>query len=156
MKDPALELQVQETNLLMSELKSFRDIVISTINTEVVVPDNEAKLNRLKETVPQTAKKLYSDLCEDYDATAEGIIGMVPDLSRLIKFTDLEKRKLIDSWHRYYMKLYFILGMLKSRAEKLDELNLVGLKMRKFTFSPVTIAIILMALIFLVFILMSQ
>ena len=151
MKDPVLDIQVHEVTLLMSELKSFRDIIVTTLNTEVVVSENETRLAKLREKVPEMSRKLYSDLCEGYDDTAEEIVNSVLDLSKLIKFTDLEKRKLLERWHKYYMKLYFMIGKLTSRKEKVESLNMVKLKTRAFLFSPATIIVIIAIIIFLVF-----
>lgn len=156
MKDAALDLQIQEVTSLMSELKSFRDIVVSTLNTEVVAPENEERLNKLKQAVPEAAKKLYSDLCENYDETPEQVVESVSDLPRLIKFTELEKRKLMEAWHKYYMKLYFILGTLTSRKERVESLSVLKLKTRSLIFNPATIIIILGAIIFLVFVLLFR
>ena len=156
MNDPALDVQINQVALLMSELKSFRDIVVSTLNTEVVVPENEARLAKLKETVPDAAKKLYSDLCEDYDDAPESIVSGVSDLSLLIKNTELEKHKLIEAWHKYYLKLYFINGRLKSRKEKVESLSLGMIKARKLLLSPVTIIAVLAVVVFLVFIYLSK
>ena len=156
MNDPALDLQMREITILMSELKSFRDIVVSTLNTEVVVPENEERLTRIKETVPGAAQKLYSQLFEDYDGTAEKIVNRISNLSLLIKFTDLEKRKLLETWHKYYMQLYYMLGMLQVRKEKIESLNISRQKLRRFLLSPVTITVILAAIVLLVFILLSR
>ena len=156
MKDPALDLQMQEVALLMSELKSFREIVVSTLNTEVVVPENETRLAKLKQTIPELTRKLYSDLCEDYDQTPEKTVAAVEDLPRLIKYTDLEKRKLMEAWHRYYMKLHFMIGRLKDRKRKVESLNTAGLKARQFLFSPFTIIAVLALVVFLVFVYFSQ
>ena len=156
MKDPALDLQINEVTLLMSELRSFRDIVVTTLNTEVVVPENEARLAKLKETIPEMTRKLYSDLCEDYNETPEKTVKGVESLPRLIKYTDLEKRKLMEAWHRYYMKLHFIIGQLKNRKKKVESLNLVQLKTRHFLLSPFTIIIVLAIIVFIVFVYFSQ
>ena len=156
MKDPVLDVQMQDVTHFMSELKSFRDIVVSTLNTEVVVPENEARLTKLKETIPARARKLYAGLSEDYDDSAEKVVGRVSDLSLLIKYTDLEKRKLLESWHKCYLGLYFIIGRLKRRKELVESLNLVTRKLRGFLLSPVTILIVLGVLVFLVFIYLSR
>jgi hypothetical protein len=155
MKDPVLELQMQEVSHLISELKAFRDILVSTLNTEVVVPDYEAKLTKLKETIPESARKLYSDLYEDYDSTTADMVSNVSDLSLLIKFTDLEKRKLLEAWHKYYLKMHFMLGKLKSRKEKLESLSLSSLKAKNLFFSPYFMILVLGIIIFLVFIYLS-
>ena len=156
MKDTALDVQMHQVALLMSELKSFRDIVVSTLNTEVVVPENEARLAKIKETIPDAAKKLYSNLCENYDDAAEKIVHGVSDLSLLIKNSDLEKRKLLEAWHKYYLKLYFMNGRLKSRKEKVESLSFGKLKAKKLLFSPFTVIIVLAIIVFLVFIYLSK
>ena len=156
MRDPTLDLQIQEVTVLMSELKAFRDIVVSTLNTEVVVPENETRLAKLKETVAETAKKLYSDLCEDYDNTAAKVINSVESLPRLIKYTDLEKRTIMEMWHKYYMKLHTIIGELKSRNEKVESLNMLKLHIRQALFSPVTLIVLLAVIVFAGFMYLSR
>ena len=101
-------------------------------------------------------KKLYSDLQEDYDDTPEKTVNGVEDLPRLIRYTDLEKRKLMEAWHRYYMKLHFMIGRLKDRKKKVETLNLVELKAKQFLFSPFTIIVVLAVIVFLVFVYFSQ
>jgi len=156
MKDQVLDMQMQEIGHLISDLKTFRDIIVSTLNTEVVVPDNEARLTKLKETIPETAQKLYSELYEDYEPTAETILNNVSDLSILIKLTDLEKRKLLEAWHKYYLKLHFMLGKLKRRKEKLESLSSGSLKTRRLIFNPYTIIIILGIIVLLMFMYLSK
>ena len=156
MKDPVLDLQIQGVTVLMSELKTFRDIVVSTLNTEVVVPENETRLAKLKETVPENARKLYSDLCEDYDNTAEKVINSVEGLPRLIKYTDLEKRTVLETWHKYYMNLHVIIGNLKNRKEKIESLNTLKLHIRQALFSPATLIVLLAIIVFVVFMYLSR
>jgi hypothetical protein len=156
MKDQVLDMQMQEVGHLISDLKTFRDIIVSTLNTEVVVPDNEARLTKMKETIPAAAQKIYSDLSEDYEPTAETILHSVSDLSILIKLTDLEKRKLLESWHKYYLKLHFMLGRLKQRKEKLESQSSGSMKTRKLIFNPYTIIIILGIIVLLMFMYLSK
>lgn len=156
MKDEVLDVEVQEVGYLISALKTFKDIVVSTLNTEVVVPDNEARLLKLKEEIPQVTQRLYEKLNEDYDPSAENIINSVTDLSVLIKLTDLEKRKLLESWHKYYLKLHFMLGKLKKRKEKLESLNPGRIKIKRILLSPYTIIIILGIFILFLFIYLSK
>jgi len=156
MRDPVLDLQIQEVTVLMSELKTFRDIVVSTLNTEVVVPENETRLEKLKETVAEAAKKLYSDLCEDYDDTAEKVIDSVESLPRLIKYTNLEKRTVLEMWHKYYMNLHVMIGELKSRKEKVESLNTLKLHAQRALFSPATLIVLLAVIVFVVFMYLSR
>lgn len=156
MNDEILDVEMREVGHLISEFKTFRDIIVSTLNTEVVVPDNEARLAKLKEEIPKVAKKLYTELNEDYEPASEAILNNVTDLSILIKLTDLEKRKLIESWHKYYLKLHFMLGKLKQRKEKLESINPGTLKARKLLFSPYGIIIILGIIVLLMFIYLSR
>jgi hypothetical protein len=156
MRDLKLEQEMALLRSLMSEAKAFRDIVQATIVTEVVVPEHETRFEELRTSLPGLSKQFQAEvgIAPDDDKPLVGDAGQlfakVDALPAVIRLTDLEKRKLYDQWHRYYMGLYAVQGRLALRKERLDALSAVGLSFKRFLLNPFVLLIIIGALVLLV------
>jgi hypothetical protein len=150
MRDLKLEQELTLLRSLMSEAKAFRDIIQATLNMEVVVPEHENRFESLRTTFPELAARFQRELGLPTDDSADQLFKSVKDLPSLVRSTDLEKTKLQARWHRYYMGLYEIQGRLKIRREKLDALNPMALKLKRFVLNPFVLVIIIGALVLLV------
>lgn len=159
MRDLRLEQEMTLLRALMSEAKAFRDIVQATIVTEVVVPEHETRFEELKTSLPQLSTQFQAEvgIAPDDKPTigdAQQLFAKVNSLPAVIRLTDLEKRKLYDRWHRYYLGLYAVQGRLALRKERLDALSVVGLSLKRFLLNPFVLLIIIGALVLLVLALM--
>ena len=143
MKDPKLEEEISTLSILMSSLKNLGDVISSTLRSEVVMPENERRLNYLRENLPVLSRKFYDEVGLAQDYGVDKLLEQVVDLGAVIKLTDLEKRKFFDGWHKIYMNLYFLMGKLKYRKEKVERLNLFKLRMRRLVKNPIFILICL-------------
>jgi len=150
MRDIKLEQELALLHSLMGEAKAFRDIVQATLNMEVVIPEHENRFESLRTTLPELSRQFQREVGLAEDNSAEQLFKSVKDLPALVRFTDLEKTKLHSRWHRYYLDLYEAQGRLKQRKEKLDALNSVALKLKRFFLNPFVLLIILGALALLV------
>ncbi|MBN1918334.1 MAG: hypothetical protein JW889_10515 [Verrucomicrobia bacterium] len=160
MRDLRLEHEMALLRSLMGEAKAFRDITQATIMTEVVVPEHETRFEELRKTLPELSVQFQHEVglpeaeAERLAGNAEKLFGGVSALPAVIRFTDLDKRKLYDQWHRYYLGLYAVQGRLKMRKERLDALSVVNLRLRRLVFNPFVLLILIGALVLLVLALM--
>jgi hypothetical protein len=150
MRDLKLEQELALLRSVMAEAKAVRDIVQATLSTEVVVPENERRLESLRASLPKLSSRLAQEIGLPEDTSVEQLFDKVTDLPLLVRFTDLEKSKLYDLWHRWYMGLYAVQGRLKWRKEKLDELSPVALTVKRFFLNPFLLLILIGALALLV------
>lgn len=150
MHDLRLEHEMALLRSLMGEVKAFRDIVQATVVTEVVVPEHEARFEELRKTLPELSARFRREVGLPEDDSAEKLFGRISALTAVIRLTDLDKRKFYDQWHRYYLDLYAVQGRLKVRKERLDALNVVGLRLRRIVFNPFVLLILIGALVLLV------
>ena len=156
MRDLKLEQEMVLLRSLMGEAKAFRDIVQATVVTEVVVPEHEARFEELRTGLPALSSQFQGELglaAEEGErllGSAEKLFGKISALPAVIRLTDLEKRKLYDQWHRYYLGLYAVQGRLKMRKEQLDALSPVVLGLKRFVFNPFVLLVLIGALVLLV------
>ncbi len=151
MKDPKLEEQISTLSTFMSSLKNLSDVISSTLRSEVVMPENERRLNYLRENLPVLSRKFYDEVSLPQDYAVDKLLEQVVDLGVVIKLTDLEKRKFFDSWHKIYMDLYFLMGKLEYRKEKVERLNLFKLRAKKLVKNPIFILICLGIIALIIF-----
>ncbi len=153
MRDPKLEQELTLLQSLMREAKAFRDIIQATLSTEVVVPENEGRLEVLREGLPALSQRFCEAVGLADDHTVEGLFESVQDLPSLVRLTELKKNKLYDRWHRYYMGLYAVQGRLKQRKERLDEFRAATKALKRFVLNPFVLLIIAGVLVLLVLVL---
>jgi hypothetical protein len=150
MKDLKLEQELALLRSAMAEAKALRDIVQATLSTEIVVPENERRLESLRKSLPELSTRLRQEVGLAEDKSVGQLFNKVTDLPSLVRFTDLEKSKLYDLWHRWYMGLYAVQGRLKWRKEKIEALSPVALTMKRFFLNPFVLLILIGALVLLV------
>jgi len=150
MKDLKLEQELALLQSVMSEAKAFRDIIQATLSTEVVVPEHETRMEALRESLPALARRFRQEAGLPEDDSPERLFQRVKDLSSVVRLTDLDRFKLHDHWHRYYMGLFAVQGRLKRRKEKLDEFSPVRLSLKRFFLNPFVLLILAGALVLLV------
>jgi hypothetical protein len=150
MRDLRLEHEMALLRALMGEAKALRDTVQATVATEVVVPEHESRFEELRKGLPELSRQFQREVGLPEDDSAEKLFSMVDALPEVIRLTDLEKRKLYDQWHRYYLGLYAVQGRLKLRKERLDALSVVGLRLRRILLNPFLLLVLIGALVLLV------
>ena len=153
MRDPKLEQELTLLQSLMGEAKAFRDIIQATWSTEVVVPENEGRFEVLREGLPALSQRFCEAAGLADNHTVEELFGSVKDLPSIIRFTDLEKNKLYDRWHRYYMGLYAVQGRLKQRKERLDGISPAAQTLKRLLLNPFVLLIVAGVLVLLVLVL---
>lgn len=141
MTDPMLDEQIALVKACMESFRRFHQIFNNAALTETVVPEDEGKLQDLRQTLPQQWDSLFRALGLRSDDSVRSIVALASSLSTVIVLTDFEKRKLYDLWHRAYMKLNFLLGRLGHRRERLQALSRGKLKTKKLVSSPVFVLI---------------
>jgi hypothetical protein len=150
MKDQRLEYEMALLRSLMSEAKAFRDIVQATIQTEVVVPEHESRFEELRTKLPELSLGFQREVGLPEDDSAGKLFDKVEKLPSVIRLTDLERNKLYDRWHHYYMGLYAVQGRLKVRKERLDALSAFVLGLKRLLLNPFVLLIVIGALVLLV------
>ena len=142
MIDPKLEEEIALLTRCMETLKRFHDICDKTILTETVVPEDERKIQELREALPGQWDSLLWQLHLHDDDSVRIIVKMVSSLSAVVIMTHFQTRKLYALWHRSYMKLHFLLGKLQYRKERLQAIRPARLKAKKFLIRPVFVIIV--------------
>jgi hypothetical protein len=150
MRDLKLEQELALLRSVMAEGKALRDIVQATLSTEVVVPEHERRLESLRQSLPAVSTRLRQEVGLAEDKSVEQLFDKVTDLPSLVRFTEMEKSKLYDLWHRWYLGLYAVQGRLKWRKEKLEALHPATLGLKRYLLNPFLLLILIGALALLV------
>jgi len=154
MTDPKLEEEIGLVKGCLESLKRFHDTFDNALLTEMVVPEDEGKLQELRATLPLQCDSLFERLGLHRDNSIDQIVEMASSLSVVIMLTDFQKRKLYDVWHKAYTKLSLLLGRLQYRKERLEALGAARLKARRFLASPIFV-ILVMVIALLIFLLLQ-
>jgi hypothetical protein len=155
MTDPKLDEEINLLKKCMDALKRFHDIFDNAVLTETVVPDDEGKLQELRQSLPQKWDSLFQSLGLKRDDSVRSLVDAASSLSAVNLFTDYQKRKLYDLWHKTFMRLHFLLGKLQYRKERLQALPAGRLRAKKFFASPLFVVLVVVVLV-LLYILLRQ
>jgi len=149
MTDPKIEKEIALLKKCMAMLRDFHDIFDDAILTETAVPQDEGRLQQLRENLPGEWDSLFRQLGVRRDDSVYAMVKTASSLPAVIVMTVFQRRKLYDLWHKAYMKLHFLLGKLQHRKERLEDLRPGRLKAKKFLKSPVMVIIIAMVVLLL-------
>lgn len=142
MTDPKLEEEISLLTRCMETLRRFHDIFDKAVLTETVVPEDERKIQALREALPGEWDSLHRQLHLRNDDSVRIIVDMVTSLSAAVIMTHYRIRNLYALWHKSYMKLHFLFGKLQYRKEMLESIRSARLKGKKFLIRPVFVIIV--------------
>ncbi len=142
MTDPKLEEEIALVGRCMEMLKHFHDIFDSAILSETVVPEDEGKIQRLREALPSQWDSLFRKLQLRDDESVETLVKMASSLPTVITMTEYQVRKLYALWHKSFMKLHSLLGKLQHRKEMLQAFRSGKAKAKKLLLAPVVLIIV--------------
>lgn len=151
MKDPKLDEEINLLSALMAEMKALRDVIAGTLSTEVVIAENETRLNQIKESLPAAAERFYTAVGLPVDPAIERLRSQPEDLTALIRMTELDRHRYLELWHRTYMSQFFIVGKLMRRKELLDALKPMVLTLRRIVLNPIFVIVALLIVALLIF-----
>jgi hypothetical protein len=144
MKDPKLEEEIALVKRCMETLRRFHSIFDAALSTETVVPEDEGRIQQLRQALPGEWEAVFNRLKLRRDDSVQSVVEMANSLPAVVSMTHYQSRKLYDLWHKAYMRLHFLLGSLEYRRESLADLRPGKLKAKKFLTSPVFVIILAM------------
>jgi hypothetical protein len=142
MTDPKLEEQIAVLTECAENLRRFHEIFDKAVSTETVAPEDEGKMQQLRNRLPSQWDALLQKLGLRQDDSVATMVEMASSLPAIVVMTDYQKRKLYDLWHKAYMKLQFLRGKLEYRKEQLEELHSGKVKAKRLLTSPVIVIIL--------------
>lgn len=153
MLDAKLEEEIGLLKRCMETQRRFHEIFDNALSTETVVPEDEGKIQQLRQVLPEEWDAIFGQLNLRHDDSVQTMVDMASSLPAVVSMTSFQSRKLYDLWHRAYMKLHFLLGRLQYRKERLAALHPGRLKAKRFLSSPVFVIVlaIIALLLYIVF-----
>jgi len=142
MRDPKLDEEIGLLRRCVEMLRQFHDIFDNAVSTETVVPEDEGKIQQLRQALPAEWDTLFGQLDLARDESVQTMVDMAISLPAVISMTSFQTRKLYDLWHKAYMKLHFLRGRLQYRKERLEPLRPGKLKAKKFLATLVVVIIV--------------
>ncbi|MFH1858314.1 MAG: hypothetical protein ABH845_05385 [Candidatus Omnitrophota bacterium] len=133
MIDRDVEEKIKKTKEFMELWMKFHTLYKEALKKESITPQDEEIFLETKSLIARKYQAL-TDLLKEFSSMEEkpfDVISQVLSLQGVSAFSDIQLGEIEDDWHKSYLTLNKLLGLLESRKETLAKVNPLALVLPK-------------------------